>query len=83
MPLIPVLSRQRQRDRCEFKANLVYRVSSRIARATQRNSVWKREKEGREGEREGGRLWEGVTGREAMSLFDSIISMEHDNPARL
>ena len=26
---------------CEFKASLVYRVSSRTARATQRNSVWK------------------------------------------
>jgi hypothetical protein len=32
MPLIPTLRRQRQEDFCEFKASLVYRVSSRIAR---------------------------------------------------
>lgn len=31
------LKRQRQVDLCEFKANLVYRVCSRIARATQRD----------------------------------------------
>ncbi|EGW07661.1 hypothetical protein I79_013644 [Cricetulus griseus] len=31
--------RQRQEDLCEFKASLVYRASSRTARATQRNSV--------------------------------------------
>ena len=29
MPLIPALERQRQTDLCEFKASLVYRVSSR------------------------------------------------------
>jgi hypothetical protein len=28
----------------EFKASLVYRVSSRTARATQRNPVWKKQK---------------------------------------
>jgi hypothetical protein len=28
-------------DLCEFEASLVYRVSSRIARATQRNPVLK------------------------------------------
>jgi hypothetical protein len=28
----------------EFKASLVYRVSSRTARATQRNPVWKNQK---------------------------------------
>ena len=37
-PLIPELGRQRQVD-FKFKANLVYRVSSRIARAAQRNPV--------------------------------------------
>ena len=42
MPLIPALGRQRQVDLCEFKSNLVYRVSSRTARAvTQRNPVLK------------------------------------------
>jgi hypothetical protein len=42
MPLISALGRQRQVDLCEFKASLVYRVSSRIARATQRNPDWKK-----------------------------------------
>jgi hypothetical protein len=37
MPLIPALGRQIS----EFEATLVYRVSSRTARATQRNSVLK------------------------------------------
>jgi len=31
--------RQRQKDLCEFKTSLVYRVSSRTARATQKNAV--------------------------------------------
>ena len=33
MPLIPALEGQRQADLFEFKASLVYRVSSRTARA--------------------------------------------------
>jgi hypothetical protein len=33
------LGRQRQADLCGFKANLLYRVSSRTARAIQRNLV--------------------------------------------
>ena len=36
MLLIPALGRQRQADLCEFEAILVYRVSSRTARATQK-----------------------------------------------
>jgi hypothetical protein len=40
-PLIPALGRQRQ---AEFEVNLVYRVSSRTARATQRNFVLKKQK---------------------------------------
>jgi hypothetical protein len=36
MPLILALGRQRQEDLCEFRTNLVYWVSSRTARATQR-----------------------------------------------
>ena len=40
MPLIPALGRQRQVDFSEFKASLVYRVSSRTVRTvTQRNPV--------------------------------------------
>jgi hypothetical protein len=39
MPLIPALRRQRQADLCEFKVSLVYRMSSRTARATHRNSL--------------------------------------------
>ena len=41
MPLIPALGRQRQRI-SEFKASLVYKVSSRTARATQKNPVSKK-----------------------------------------
>jgi hypothetical protein len=43
MPLIPALGRKRQRqaDLCEFKANLVYRVSSRTAKAAQRDPASK------------------------------------------
>jgi hypothetical protein len=37
MPLIPPLGRQRQVNLCEFEASLVYRVSSRTARATRGN----------------------------------------------
>jgi hypothetical protein len=39
--LIPALGRQRQADFYEFKGSLVYRVSFRTARATQRNPVLK------------------------------------------
>jgi hypothetical protein len=42
-PLIPALRRQRQAD-FEFEASLVYRVSSRTARAIQRNLVSKKPK---------------------------------------
>jgi hypothetical protein len=41
MPLIPVLWRQRHIS--EFEARLVYNVSSRIARAIQRNPVSKKQ----------------------------------------
>jgi hypothetical protein len=45
MSLITAPERQRQRqrqvDRHKFQASLVYRVSSKIARATQRNLVLK------------------------------------------
>ena len=40
-PLIPALGKQRQVDLCVFEASLVYRVSSRTARAAQRNPVLK------------------------------------------
>lgn len=33
MPLTPALQRQRKGDLCEFKASMVYSVSSRIAKA--------------------------------------------------
>ena len=38
MLLIPAFERQRQVDLYEFKASLVYRVGSRTAKVTQRNS---------------------------------------------
>ena len=44
MPLIPALERERQADPCEFKASLVYKVSSRIARVvTERNPFSKKQ----------------------------------------
>ena len=43
-PLIPALGRQKQADLCEFKDNLVYRVSARTAKDTQRNPVSKNQK---------------------------------------
>ena len=43
MPLIPHLG-GRGRQISEFKASLVYRVSSRTARATQRNFIFKNNK---------------------------------------
>ena len=39
VPLIPALRRQRLVDVCELEARLVCRLSSRTARATQRNPV--------------------------------------------
>jgi hypothetical protein len=38
----PSIWRQRLVDFCEFKASLIYRASSRTARATQKNLVSKR-----------------------------------------
>jgi hypothetical protein len=43
MPLIPSLERQRQAI-SEFEASLVYRVSSRTAKAIQRNPVSRKKK---------------------------------------
>ena len=43
-PLILALERQRQADLSEFKASLIYKVSSRTARATQTNPVTKIQK---------------------------------------
>jgi hypothetical protein len=43
-PLTPALERQRQPDLWEFEASLVYRVSTRTARATQRKPVKKKKK---------------------------------------
>jgi hypothetical protein len=37
--IIPALRRQRQENLCEFKTSMIYRVSSRKARATPRNPV--------------------------------------------
>ena len=50
-PSIPVFRKQRQVDLCEFVANLVYRVSSRTAKATQRNLVSKTNQTKRKRER--------------------------------
>jgi hypothetical protein len=42
----------RGRQISEFEANLVYRVSSRIARATQRNPVLKKTKQNKKKKKE-------------------------------
>jgi hypothetical protein len=39
-----ITPRQRQVDLCEFEASVVYRASSRTARATQRKPVLKNQK---------------------------------------
>jgi hypothetical protein len=44
-PLIPALGGGRGRQISEFKASLVYRVSSRTARTTQRNPISKNQKQ--------------------------------------
>jgi hypothetical protein len=41
---MPALGRQRKVDLCEFEGSLVYKVSWRRARATQRNPVLKKKK---------------------------------------
>ena len=44
MPLLPAIRRQKQMDLFEFETSLVYRVSSKTARTTQRNPVSKNNK---------------------------------------
>ena len=44
MPFTQVLGKQRQIDLCEFKDSLVYKVSSRTTKDTQRNPVSKKQK---------------------------------------
>jgi hypothetical protein len=39
MPLIPAFSRQRQGESLKFQANLIYIVSSRTARAIERETL--------------------------------------------
>ena len=44
--MIPALRRQRQADLCKLEATVVvYRASSRTARATRRNSISKNQRE--------------------------------------
>ena len=43
MALISALKRQRQTDLCEFKASLVYRVSSRVMGLHRENLVRKKQ----------------------------------------
>jgi hypothetical protein len=45
-PFNPSIRSQRQVELCTFEASLIYRTSSRIARATQRNPVLKKERKG-------------------------------------
>jgi hypothetical protein len=50
--------RQRQADLCEFETSLIYRMSSRTARATQRNPVSRKKIKIKEEEEEGRRKGE-------------------------
>jgi hypothetical protein len=52
MLLISAFRRQRQAELCEFKVNLVYKMSSRTARATKRNPVLKKKNKNKKRERE-------------------------------
>jgi hypothetical protein len=61
-PLIPTRRRLRLADLCKIKASLVYRVSSRTARATQRNPALKKRERERERRKEGRK--EGRKGKE-------------------
>ena len=55
---VPALGRQRQVDLCELEASLVYKVSSRTARAvTQRNPVSKEKKKRKKKERKKGSIF--------------------------
>ena len=52
-PLIPVLRRQRRADLCEFKVSLLYKGSTRTARAVaQRDLVSKNKTNKKKGEKE-------------------------------
>jgi flagellar biosynthesis/type III secretory pathway protein FliH len=55
MTVTPALGRQRQVDLYEFEASLVYKVSSRTARVTQRNPVSKNQKKKKEKRKKKGR----------------------------
>jgi hypothetical protein len=68
MPLIPALRRQGQADLCEFEASLVYRVSFRTARATQRNPVLNKQKQNKKESK--GRISEGL-GKQRAGLHSS------------
>jgi hypothetical protein len=66
----------RGRQISEFEASLVYRVSSRIARATQRNPVSKKPKKKKK--RKEGRQANRQTGRQAgkeLSVFVSLTRL--------
>ena len=52
MPLIPALGRK-GRQISEFEGSLVYRVSSRTARATQRNLVSKNQNQNKQNKKQG------------------------------
>jgi hypothetical protein len=65
--LILALERQRQAGPCEFKVILDYKASSRTARATHRNPVWKNQS----GRRERGRR--GLVGREWGSVASGFL----------
>jgi hypothetical protein len=64
----------RGRQISEFEASLVYRVSSRTARATQRNPVSKKKKEKRR-KKEEGRRKKRKASKHALSCFVPALSV--------
>jgi hypothetical protein len=69
-PLIPALGRQRQVDLCEFEASLLYKVSYRTARATQKNQKERKKKRKKEKKEVRCFMWR----RHSENFCNSVIS---------
>jgi hypothetical protein len=77
-PLIPALGSQRQVNLCDFETSLVYIVSSRIPRATEKSTVSKNQPEHRVPNRGVRKGTEGVEG--VCNLIGRTISTNQTPP---
>ena len=68
-PLIPVLRRQRRADLCEFKVSLLYKVSSRSARAVTQRDLVSKNKTNKKKERKKERKRERKKERKSSMIF--------------